>query len=105
MQHFERNQSLMLHVLSEVDRCHSAATELPVDRVILRQRPAESFDWKRSCHIPSRIALNRGLSRMGSKSESCSSQSLCPYPLSTACSRALSASSSCPRTEYVHATL
>ena len=105
MQHFERDQALVLHILSEIDGCHPAATELTIYRVVLRQCGAEALDRKRSGHIPARIDLKRGVSLIESKSGSCSIQSLWPYPLSIACSRAVRLSSIRPSSEYVQATL
>ena len=70
MQHLERNEPLMLDVLREINRGHPATTQLAIDCIRLRKRTAQSLEWKRHGHIARGMALNRGRSRIESKSES-----------------------------------
>src|SRR5215211_2380393 len=106
VKHFERDETLVLHVLGEIHGRHSAPAKLAVDAVRARERLFEMLDRKGGHrYIACAMALNRGVSLSGSRSESCSIHSLCPNPLSTARSRADRPSSIFPRFEYVHATL
>src|SRR6266404_2521705 len=70
VKHLERNHAVVLDVLREVYCRHSAAAELSVDGVEISKRITELFARKTHRHIACEMALKRGVSRMGFKSES-----------------------------------
>ena len=48
VQHFQRDEALVLPVLCEIDGCHAATAQLPVDDIRIRERGPKLLDRKRS---------------------------------------------------------
>src|ERR1700716_4255297 len=44
VQHLERHHALVLRILGQIDSCHSAASELTIDRVGRREDFADALD-------------------------------------------------------------
>ena len=51
MQNLERNQALMLCILREIYSCHSTASKLAVDGVILGKCIPDTIEWCAVLHV------------------------------------------------------
>jgi len=57
MQNFQRDDTVVLYILCEVNRCHSATAKLAIDTIGIGQRRAHALDWGR--HAISRSTLHK----------------------------------------------